>query len=113
MSHISGKVLSSRNELEDLFVDAVAEIKKNIRMRRKIRECSYEDFKKEDKLNLLVIIISNEEILKVVYERLFVYNKKGETNSKETSQGEGMKTGQYREGMNKKLHSHHYINHME
>lgn len=57
--------------MQNVFINAVAEIKRQIQIKKKMRYCTYEDFAKEDKINLLLIIVSNEEILKYVYEKIF------------------------------------------
>ena len=49
----------------------VNEVKKNIQMRKKVRKCTFEDFTKEDKLTLLIKIVSNQEILAYLYEKIF------------------------------------------
>jgi hypothetical protein len=40
-------------------------------VRRQFKECSFEDFKQEDKLELLVKVLSNDEILHHLYQKIF------------------------------------------
>ncbi len=44
-------------------------------MRKKINQCTFDEFKKEDKIQLLVKIISNDDILGYLYERIFKKKK--------------------------------------
>ena len=42
-------------------------MKRKITTRKKFSECTFEDFRQEDKLELLVKILSSEEILQQLY----------------------------------------------
>ena len=53
------------------ITNAIEEIKRNIKIKKKIRSCTFEDFCKEDKISLLVKIISNDEVLSYLYEKIF------------------------------------------
>ena len=65
------RVMDSQQELEHFFVNAVEELKREIKLRKKIEYCSLEDFKKEDKLSLMIKILSNDEVLAYLHQRLF------------------------------------------
>lgn len=39
--------------------------------RKQFKECTFEDFKQEDKLELLVKVLSNEEVLQHLYQKIF------------------------------------------
>lgn len=49
--------------MENFFMETVNEIKKNVSIRKKVKECSLEEFRKEDKLELLIKILSNDELI--------------------------------------------------
>ena len=49
----------------------VNDLKRKISARKRFTECTYEDFKQEDKLELLVKVLSNEEILEYLYQKIF------------------------------------------
>lgn len=53
-------------------------------MRKKVKDCSLDDFRKEDKLELLIKVLSNDEILVYLYEKIF--GKKVKNNINEISQ---------------------------
>lgn len=59
LAKLNAKLVEDRSELQNIFMNAIGEIKRQITVKRKIRECSYEDFAKEDKINLLLTIVSN------------------------------------------------------
>lgn len=46
-------------------------MKRKITTRKKFSECTFEDFRQEDKLELLVKILSSEEILQQLYHIIF------------------------------------------
>lgn len=56
---ISNKELLEKQDAENIFIEVVAEMKKSICSRKKITECSLEDFRKEDKLELFIKFLSN------------------------------------------------------
>lgn len=62
----------------------VNDLKKKINVRKKFYDCSFEDFKQEDKLELLVKVLSNEEILQHLYQKIFTSRPK--LNYEELSQ---------------------------
>ena len=47
---MNSKFIDSSTEMEQFFIDTVNEIKKNINIRRDIKDCKLSDFKKEDKI---------------------------------------------------------------
>ena len=49
----------------------VNDLKRKITGRKKFSECTLEDFKQEDKLELLVKVLSNEEVLEHLYSKIF------------------------------------------
>lgn len=56
---LNSRMMEERNELQTIFMNAITEIKRQITLKRKIKQCTYEDFAKEDKINLLLTIVSN------------------------------------------------------
>jgi hypothetical protein len=52
-------------------VRVVNDLKRKISGRKKFTECTLEDFKQEDKLELLVKVLSNEEVLEHLYGKIF------------------------------------------
>ena len=57
--------------MENFFFETVNDIRRAIATRKKIKECSLEEFRKEDKLELLVRILSNDEMLVHMHEKIF------------------------------------------
>ena len=57
--------------METFFLKTVNEIKKNITTRKKIKECSLDDFRKEDKLELLIKILSDDNAVIYLYQTIF------------------------------------------
>lgn len=49
----------------------VNELKRKINLRKKFTDCTFDDFKQEDKLELLVKVLSNEEVLQHLYHKIF------------------------------------------
>ena len=49
----------------------VEELKKEVKIRKKIEYCTFEEFSKEDKLLLMIKILSNNEILSYLYDKIF------------------------------------------
>jgi hypothetical protein len=64
-------VLEAKTDMESFFIECVNEIKQQVKIRKKISFCTFEDWKKEDKIELLIKIISNDDILAYLYERVF------------------------------------------
>jgi hypothetical protein len=58
-------------------------LKKKIASRKKFTACSFEDFKQEDKLELLIKVLSNEEILQHLFNKIFKKEPVYEAKSKE------------------------------
>ena len=68
---MNSKFIDSSTEMEQFFIDTVNEIKKNINIRRDIKDCKLSDFKKEDKIQLLINILSNDKILTALHGIIF------------------------------------------
>lgn len=72
--------------MESFFVNCVNEIKQQIKIKKKINhECTFEEWKKEDKIELLIKVLSNDELLVYLYERLF---RKGKVLKEEVKRSE-------------------------
>ena len=92
----NSKFLESANSMENFFFDTVNEIRKSIAVRKKIRECSLEEFRKEDKLELLIRILSNDEILVYLHEKIF--GRKSDNNPETGSQNVIIPDGNKKKG---------------
>lgn len=57
--------------MEKFFIEVVNDIKKNITSRKQAKWCTLEDFRKEDKLELLIKVLSNDDILVHLHEKIF------------------------------------------
>jgi hypothetical protein len=65
------KAVTLHNEMSLFFINCVEDIRKNICVRNRIPYCELDDFKKEDKLSVLMAMLENEELVALVHERLF------------------------------------------
>lgn len=57
--------------MENFFYETIAEMKRTITSKKLIKECSFEDFKREDKVSLLIKILSNDNLLLILHTSLF------------------------------------------
>lgn len=71
LSSVNSKIIEKANSIEEFFVRVVNDLKRKITGRKKFTECTFEDFKQEDKLELLVKVLSNEEVLTHLYQKIF------------------------------------------
>lgn len=71
---LNNKLLTSYQESEKFFISIVSEMKKNISIRKQMPFCSLEDFRKEDKILLLIKVLSNDDILICLYNKIFPKN---------------------------------------
>jgi hypothetical protein len=68
---INVKATTLHNEMSLFFVSCVEEIKKNICQRTRLQYCDLADFKKEDKLSVLMAMLSHDDIIAAIHEKLF------------------------------------------
>ena len=55
-------------------------MKKEICLRKQVPKCGLSDFRKEDKIHVLNLVLENDEIVRYVYNKLF--GGLGESNKK-------------------------------
>lgn len=55
----NARISKEYQDAEKFFISLVNEMRKDIRSRKKIKYCSFEDFLKEDKISLLIKVLSN------------------------------------------------------
>ena len=71
LAYVNSKYFEELSEMEHFFIRTVNEIKKNITARKQVKECSLEDFRKEDKLELLIKILSDDHALTYLHQAIF------------------------------------------
>lgn len=49
----------------------MSELKRKVSARKNFAPCSLEEFRQEDKLELLVKVLSHDEVLQYLYEKIF------------------------------------------
>lgn len=64
-------VSSTHSELQNFFLSCVNDIKKHISIRNSMPKCDFEDFKKEDKVKLLIWVLSNDRVIAGLHTVLF------------------------------------------
>ena len=74
LSSVNSKIIEKASSIEEFFVRVINDLKRKITGRKKFTECTFEDFKQEDKLELLVKVLSNEEVLQHLYRKIFSNN---------------------------------------
>lgn len=65
------KAVTLHNEMSLFFIECVEDIRKNVCVRNRVPHCELEDFKKEDKLAVLMAMLENDDIIAAIHDRLF------------------------------------------
>lgn len=64
-------VRDHRTTLEDFFFNCIEEVKKVIAGRKRVVHTDLNDFRSDDKLNLLLKLLGRDEIVQAVYQVVF------------------------------------------
>jgi hypothetical protein len=71
LSSVNSRIIEKVGEADEFFVKVLGDLRRKVTARKNFKECSFEDFKQEDKLELLVKVLSNEEVLLHLYQKIF------------------------------------------